>query len=184
MTGRYVTVGMSPWSFCANVLPVEDLNYRLNLPDEDVRHLLCSIPTTQGIHALLQFDEVRLFDKYDRCPFLKLLFAAAEEFYSWLQSIHGIRRTSHIFPSVGRTCLSVVAPTDSFNRTYRFTTNTLTDATGYDIKYLPSSCMIVSVIYLLHTSDANQPGRIVYYTNFPLLSQSARDLTMRIHGSP
>lgn len=69
MTGRYVTVGMSPWSFCANVLPVKDLNYRLNLPDEDVRHLLSSNPTTQGIHALLQFDEVRLFDNCDRCPF-------------------------------------------------------------------------------------------------------------------
>lgn len=58
--GREVTAfGISPWSFCANELPVKDLNYRLNLPDEDVRHLLCSTPTSQEIHALLQFDEVR-----------------------------------------------------------------------------------------------------------------------------
>ena len=137
-TGRYVMVGMSPWSFCANVLPVKDLNYRLNLPDADVRHLLCSIPTTQGIHSLLQFDEVRLFDNCDKCPFSNYSSAIAEEFYASFQSIHEIRRTSHFLPSVGCTCLSVVAPTDLFNRTYRFATagNTLTDATGYDIKYL------------------------------------------------
>jgi hypothetical protein len=175
---------MSPWALCANVLPVEDLNYRLKLPDEDVRHLLCSTPTAQEIHALLQFDEVRLFNNSDRCPFSNYSSATAEELYSSLWSIHGIRRTSHIFPSVGRTCLSVMAPTDSFNRTYRFATNMPTDAAGYDIKYLPSPCLIVSVIYLLYTPDGNQPGRIVYYTNFPLLSQSARGLTMRIHGSP
>ena len=175
---------MSPWSFCANVLPVKDLNYRLNLPDADVRHLLCSIPTTQGTHALLQFDEVRLSDNCDRCRFSNYSSAVAKEFYAPLQSIRGIRRTSHIFPSVGRTCLSVVAPTDLFHRTYRFAGNMPTDATGYDIKYLPLSFMIVSVIYLLHTSDANRPGRIVYYTKTPPLSQLARGLTMRIHGSP
>lgn len=88
------------------------------------------------------------------------------------------------FLPLGALCLSVMAPTDSFYRTYRFATNMPTDAAGYDIKYLPSPCLIVSVIYLLYTPDANQPGRIVYYTNLPLLSQSARGLTMRIHGSP
>lgn len=173
-----------PGHLNANVLLVEDLNYRLILPDEDVRHLLCSIPTAQGIHSLLQFDEVRLLNKSDRCPFSNDSSAAAEEFYSSFWSIHRIQRTSHIFPSVGCSCLSAMAPTDSFNRTYRFATNTLTDAAGYDIKYLPSSCMIVSVMYLLNISDASQPGRIAYYTSFPLLSQSARCLTTRIHGSP
>ncbi len=74
MTGRYISVGISLWSFRVNVLPVKDLNYRLNLPDADVRHLLHSTATTQGIHTLLQFDEVRLFDHCDRCPFSKLLF--------------------------------------------------------------------------------------------------------------
>lgn len=90
MTGRYVTVGMSPWSLCANVLPVKDLNYRLNLPDADVRHLLYSTHTTQGIHALLEFDEVRLFDNCNKYPFSNYRFATVEEFYSSLQSIHEI----------------------------------------------------------------------------------------------
>jgi hypothetical protein len=124
--------------------------------------------------------EFALYSNMMRCDFsttaIDVLFsndssAAAEEFYSSLRSIHGIRRTSLIFPSVGRTRLSVMAPTDSFNRTYRFATNTLTDAAGYDFKYLPCSCMIVSLLYLLYTSDANRPGRIVYYTSFPLSSQ-------------
>ncbi|KAI0251882.1 Endonuclease/exonuclease/phosphatase [Lactifluus subvellereus] len=36
-----------------------NLNYRLNLPDTDVRHLLCLEPISQGIPALLQFDQLR-----------------------------------------------------------------------------------------------------------------------------
>lgn len=59
-TGRYGVVGMSPWSFYANPSPVKDLNYRLNLPDADVRSLVCSVPTSRAIRTLLQFDEVRL----------------------------------------------------------------------------------------------------------------------------
>ncbi|KAI0292853.1 hypothetical protein BC826DRAFT_1105265 [Russula brevipes] len=31
----------------------------LNLPDSDVRHILTSVPTTQGISALLQYDELK-----------------------------------------------------------------------------------------------------------------------------
>jgi len=38
---------------------MKDLNYRLNLPDSDVRHILTSVPTTQGISALLQYDELK-----------------------------------------------------------------------------------------------------------------------------
>jgi phosphatidylinositol-bisphosphatase len=69
MIGRYTTVGISPWSFRVNEFFVIDLNYRLNLPDADVRHMLYPTPTTQGIHSLLQFDEVRSFDHCDGCPF-------------------------------------------------------------------------------------------------------------------
>jgi hypothetical protein len=39
---------------------MKDLNYRLNLPDEDIRHLLSLEPAYQGIPTLLQFDQVRL----------------------------------------------------------------------------------------------------------------------------
>jgi hypothetical protein len=42
------------------VPPTIDLNYRVNLPDADVRHLLHSVPPSYGIHTLLQFDEVQL----------------------------------------------------------------------------------------------------------------------------
>ncbi len=78
MTGRYIVVRMSPCSFCANVLRVKDLNYRLNLPDADVRHLLSSTPTSQEIHTVLQFDEVRLvFEAPQRNPLLKLLFCCS-----------------------------------------------------------------------------------------------------------
>ena len=131
---REVTVGISQWLFGANELPVKDLNYRLNLPDADVRHLLCSTPTPQDIHALLQFDEVRLFEYSSDIP-LNHSSAAAEGFYSSLQSIHGIRRTSYNFPSVACIGLREVASANSFNRTYRFAANTHTDAAGYDIKY-------------------------------------------------
>jgi hypothetical protein len=55
-TGRYFAVEI--WSHCANVLPVIDLNYRISLPDADVRHLLRSVPPSREIHTLLQFDEV------------------------------------------------------------------------------------------------------------------------------
>lgn len=106
MIGRYTTVGISPRPFFVNGLPVIDLNYRLNLPDADVRHLLYSTPTSQGIDALLQFDEVRLFNHCDRCPFHLTLLLSAEEFYSSLQCIHKVRRASHNLPSVGCTCLS------------------------------------------------------------------------------
>src|SRR5229473_1167205 len=144
MTGRYISVGISLWSFRANVFPVKDLNYRLNLPDADVRHLLHSTATTQGIHTLLQFDEVRLFDHCDRCPFSKLLFCwAAEEFYPSLRSVHGIPRTSRNVPSVRCTCLSEVSPADLFNRTYRFGTHMQTDAAGYDIKCVSSLIMFL-----------------------------------------
>ena len=132
---REVTVGISPWLFGANELPVKDLNYRLNLPDADVRHLLCSTPTPQDIHALLQFDEVRLFEYSSDIPSYHSS-AAAEGFYSSLQSIHGIRRTSYNFPSVACIGLREVASANSFNRTYRFAANTHIDAAGYDIKYL------------------------------------------------
>ncbi|KAF8491842.1 DNase I-like protein, partial [Russula emetica] len=89
--------------YASNVLIwLVNLNYRLNLPDEDVRHLLCSIPTTQGIHALLQFDELK-------------------------SSIRG----SKAFTGFDEHPIS-------FLPTYRFTTNTLTDATGHDIKRKPA----------------------------------------------
>jgi hypothetical protein len=39
---------------------MKDLNYRLNLSDADVRHLLSLEPAFQGIPTLLQFDQVRL----------------------------------------------------------------------------------------------------------------------------
>ncbi|KAH9996233.1 Endonuclease/exonuclease/phosphatase [Russula vinacea] len=52
-----------------------DLNYRLNLPDEDVRHFLYSMPTYRGIHTLLQFDELKscirhskAFPEFDEHP--------------------------------------------------------------------------------------------------------------------
>lgn len=46
--------------YASNVLIwLGDLNYRLKLPDADIRHMLSSIPTTQGIHDLLQFDELK-----------------------------------------------------------------------------------------------------------------------------
>ncbi|KAH9993327.1 Endonuclease/exonuclease/phosphatase [Russula compacta] len=37
-----------------------DLNYRLNLPDADVRSLVCSVPTSRAIRTLLQFDEASI----------------------------------------------------------------------------------------------------------------------------
>lgn len=114
---------------------MKDLNYRLSLPDADVRHLLCSTPTSQEIQTLLQFDEVRLF-KYSSDIPLNHSSPAAEGFYPSLQSIHGLRRTSYNFPSVGCTGLREVASANSSNRTYRFAANTHTDAAGYDIKYL------------------------------------------------
>ena len=82
-------VGIILWSSCADEISGKDLNYRLNLPDEDVRHLLSSTPTSQGIHSLLQFDEVRLFG-HCRMSLSSYSFAAAEGLYSSLQSIRGI----------------------------------------------------------------------------------------------
>ncbi|KAI9459235.1 DNase I-like protein [Lactarius psammicola] len=41
------------------LLWLEDLNYRLNLPDADIRHLLPGEPVTHGISTLLKFDQLR-----------------------------------------------------------------------------------------------------------------------------
>ncbi|KAI0305104.1 Endonuclease/exonuclease/phosphatase [Multifurca ochricompacta] len=43
-----------------------DLNYRLNLPDTDIRHLLCLDPVFQGIPTLLQFDQLKGFIHYSK----------------------------------------------------------------------------------------------------------------------
>ena len=90
MPGRYSAVEISCWSHRADVLPVKDLNYRLNLPDEDVRHALRSARTFQAIQTLLQFDEVCLLAATVDVPLLSYSTAAAEEFNSSLQSIHEI----------------------------------------------------------------------------------------------
>ena len=82
--------------------PLKDLNYRLNLPDADVRHLLCSVPTSRGIHTLLQFDEVRMLANAVDVPLLNYSPPVAEEFYSSLQSIYRIRRATYNFLSVRR----------------------------------------------------------------------------------
>jgi hypothetical protein len=51
-----------------------DLNYRVNLPDADVRYLLHSVPPPHGIHTLLQFDEVQLLgDAVDVTLLIKFL---------------------------------------------------------------------------------------------------------------
>ena len=72
-----------------------DLNYRINLPDADVRHLLRSVPPSRGIHTALQFDEVQLLSNAVDVTLSKCSLPAAEEFYASLPSIHEIPRTSH-----------------------------------------------------------------------------------------
>jgi hypothetical protein len=42
---------------------LEDLNYRLDLLDADIRHLLSVEPVTHGISTLLKFDQVCLFTR-------------------------------------------------------------------------------------------------------------------------
>ena len=78
------------WSHRANELPVKDLNYRIDLPDADVRHVLRSARTFQAIQTLLQFDEVRLLAVIVDVPLLSYRPATAEEFNSPLRSIHEI----------------------------------------------------------------------------------------------
>jgi hypothetical protein len=72
------------------MLPLKDLNYRLTLPDPDVRSLLYSGPKPQEIKTLLQFDEVRLLKATSRWSLLTYSPAAVEEFHSSLQSIRGV----------------------------------------------------------------------------------------------
>ena len=47
-------------TFCAGAA-LEDLNYRLDLLDADIRHLLSIEPVTHGISTLLKFDQVCLY---------------------------------------------------------------------------------------------------------------------------
>lgn len=47
-------------TFCAGAA-LEDLNYRLDLLDVDIRYLLTVEPVTLGISTLLKFDQVCLF---------------------------------------------------------------------------------------------------------------------------
>ena len=74
------------------MLHVKDLNYRLNLPDADVRHALGSSRTFQAIQSLLQFDEVCFLAVTVTVdvPLSSPSLAAAEVFNSLLQSIHEI----------------------------------------------------------------------------------------------
>jgi len=92
MTGRYSAVEISCWSHRANVLPVKDLNYRLNLPDADIRRALRSARTSQAIQTLLRFDEVCMLAVTVTVdvPLLSYSPAAVEEFNSSLQCIHEI----------------------------------------------------------------------------------------------
>jgi hypothetical protein len=57
---------------------VEDLNYRLDLLDADIRHLLSVEPVTHGIATLLKFDQV--------CPFTRCLYARNGLFAPQLRS--------------------------------------------------------------------------------------------------
>jgi hypothetical protein len=75
-TGRYSAVEIR--SHCANMLTVIDLNYRISLPDADVRHLLRSVPPSGGIHTLLQFDEVQSLAIAVHVPPIKLLSCRAQ----------------------------------------------------------------------------------------------------------
>lgn len=68
------------------MLPVKDLNFRLDIPDADVRHVLRSARTSQAIQTLLQFDEVCMLAVTVTVDFPLLSYspAAAEEFNSSL----------------------------------------------------------------------------------------------------